>query len=334
MSKNSTKRKATTLIELIVVLVMMSLFIMMVFNMFSVTFDAYTFNREMAAKMYAQTNVDNAFEMIELELMYSKSLGNIIATNTAGANTIYDATPLVIENSTITKKSTITSKYALAEQLIMTKKDKSTYPTYTPTITNVESSYLKLYEANPPASLTTTNWWAVAYDDNNYTTVSNILKISVSASPVEDASGTSKTLFTINASDILDNNVSNPATYISPLIYEKAIETEKPIKLFENPPSVGKIWYGEMIYDSIIYEKPPQDTDETTKLVLKKEIPTINREYEITLMDNVLDFNITPIGDMYEITLSYLVPGIFKGVYKKGTEQASVTVSRKFSKPF
>ena len=68
MSKKMRRRKATTLIELIVVLVMMGFFIMMVFNMFNVTYDAYQFNRELAAKSYAQANVDNFFEILEKNL--------------------------------------------------------------------------------------------------------------------------------------------------------------------------------------------------------------------------------------------------------------------------
>src|SRR6056297_3139762 len=115
MKKRMRRRTATTLIELVVVLVMMSLFIYIVFNVFNVTYDAYNFNREFAAKMYAQTNVDNFFEIFEKELMYAGSMGNVIEELSVFANDGISENP-TITNSVNTKSATIITQYALAEQ--------------------------------------------------------------------------------------------------------------------------------------------------------------------------------------------------------------------------
>src|SRR6056297_1864170 len=117
MKKRMRRRTATTLIELVVVLVMMSLFIYIVFNVFNVTYDAYNFNREFAAKMYAQTNVDNFFEIFEKELMYAGSM-NVIIEGLPGMS-MEGTDSMDIQRDT--DSATVTTRYALAEKIILTK---------------------------------------------------------------------------------------------------------------------------------------------------------------------------------------------------------------------
>jgi len=323
MGKISHRRKATTLIELIVVLVMMGFFIMMVFNMFNVTYDAYQFNRELAAKTYAQANVDNFFEIFERELMYAGSLGAVIKK-------INDSDFLNQDAITV-EASTITVRYALAEQLILTKKDKEYYKHISPPLSSsTDLTFFPLYRATIPTSLS--DRWVLAYDEvSSITNATLFLVDSIAQSDVNVTVSASETeslkMFVITP----DNPaISNPATYVSLLLHEKSFDslnTKRAITL-DN----GATWTGEMIYKTIIYLDSAADSNEST-LMVKKIIPTVSDEYEIALMDNILAFEAADTGELYIATVSYLVPGIYKGFLKKGLEEASVTVTRRFFKP-
>jgi len=310
MRKKLKRRVATTLIELIVVLVMMGFFIMMVFNMFNVTYDAYNFNRELAAKTYAQANVDNFFEMLEKELMYAGSMGKVIKKLDG-----FDP-----NKSINIEESTITVQYALAEQIILTKKDKDKYPNIESTY-STETTFFPLYPANIPGSLT--NRWVLTYDDIQTTQVASLLftEISTSTVTIKNASGTF----------IMFTTSSTPATYVSLLLREKAYDSLSSTQILLQPTDTEK-WAGEMIYKSTIAKKAPSTSNESTKLTVKKTIPTIGSEYEIALMDNIIDFKATETSDLYVATISYLVPGIYQGFLKNNTKEASLTVSRKFLK--
>ena len=322
MGTKKGHRNATTLIELIVVLVMMGFFIMMVFNMFNVTYDAYQFNRELAAKTYAQANVDSFFEILERELMYSGSMGGVIKK-------LNDSEFLNQESITV-EQSTITVRYALAEQLILTKKDKQYYGNIDAELSATDLSYFPLYRATIPDSLS--DRWALAYDDvSNITSATLFLVDSITQSDVVVTVSATETenlkMFVITPES---STVSDPATYVSILLHEKAFDslnTKNKIKLAN-----GNDWTGEMIYKTTIYLDSATDSDEST-LMVKKEIPTVNGEYEIALMDNILDFKATDTGELYIATVSYSIPGIFKGFLKKDPEEASVTVTRRFFKP-
>lgn len=321
MGTKKGHRNATTLIELIVVLVMMGFFIMMVFNMFNVTYDAYQFNRELAAKTYAQANVDSFFEILERELMYSGSMGGVIKKLSEFLN----------QESITVEQSTITVRYALAEQLILTKKDKNDYIHISPPLSSsTDLTFFPLYRATIPTSLS--DRWALAYDDvSNITSATLFLVDSITQSDVVVTVSATETenlkMFVITPES---STVSDPATYVSILLHEKAFDslnTKNKIKLAN-----GNDWTGEMIYKTTIYLDSVTDSDEST-LMVKKEIPTVNGEYEIALMDNILDFKAADTGELYIATVSYSIPGIFKGFLKKDPEEASVTVTRRFFKP-
>jgi len=327
MQRKLSRRKATTLIELIVVLVMMGFFIMMVFNMFNVTYDAYQFNRELAAKTYAQANVDNFFEIFERELMYAGSLGAVIKKINDSDFLNQDA--ITVETST--EQSTITVRYALAEQLILTKKDKEYYKHISPPLSSsTDLTFFPLYRATIPTSLS--DRWALAYDEVSpvsNTTLFLVDSISQSDVNVQVSAAVTKNLkmFVITP----DNPaISNPATYVSLLLHEKSFDSlnTKNRIILDNDAT----WTGEMIYKTIIYLDSATDSSEK-KLMVKKVIPTVSDEYEIALMDNILAFEATDTGELYIATVSYLIPGIYKGFLKKGLEEASVTVTRRFFKP-
>ena len=235
------RRDATTLIELIIVLVMMGLFIMMVFNMFSVTFDAYTFNREMSAKLYAQTNVDNFFEMFERELMYAGSMGGVIKKLD---DDVFDP-----NNSINIEQSTITLQYGLAEQLILTKKDKTNYDKINPQpVSSYDLTYFPLYKASVPDNLA--NRWALVYDDINNVDISSATVLEINSIAKTDVEVTtsegnkSATLFEIDPADV---SITDPATYISILLNEKAFDSLDTKEILLQTGDTKK-WRGEMVY--------------------------------------------------------------------------------------
>lgn len=303
MRKKTSRRKAMTLIELLVVLVLLALFIYMAFHLFSVTFDIYNFNRKMAAQMYAQVNADNFFEMFERELMYAGSMGSVI-NKLDGFK----------DESIIIEDATVTVQYALGEQLILTKKDKASYGRITPKPANFEFTYFPLYPAGLPDSLD--NRWSLAYDDIATTSDVTVLEISSINNSDVDVS-TSQGPKTARMFEIVpaDPGVTNPATYVSILLDEKAFDSLGDLKIRLGD---SKEWAGEMIYQAKIFK-------DASDLKIRKYIPTINSSYTLTLIQDVDVFEATELTgqNLYIATLTYLIPDI---------KPATVTVTRKFLK--
>ena len=313
MKKRMKKRKGTTLIELVVVLVMMSLFIYIVFNVFNVTYDAYNFNREFAAKMYAQTNVDNFFEIFEKELMYAGSMGNVIEELSVFANDGISENP-TITNSVNTKSATIITQYALAEQLILTKKDKGRYEDeagISPDAT--EKTYFALYpnafnETGPDLEV-----WTLAYDEIGTPTEATTVKIIEAIPETYTIDGTEATALEIKLENI--DPIPASYTYLSSLLNEISFESMKGLDLELEADKEN--WSGEMIYKTTIYK-------EASDVKLNRYIPTIDSTYTINLINNVDSFQATNLSDNFIATISYIVPEI---------EESTITVSRKFLKP-
>lgn len=299
------KRKGLTFIEMIVVLMIMGIFIYIVYNVFDVTFKAYQYNRETAAKMAAQTNVDNFFEIFEKELMYSGSMHQVIKNIPE-----FNQNPLEILESTQTKVET---QYALAEKIILTKKDKGKYESQTNIGANAtENTYFALYASDFPATGTNIDIWTLAYNRIESPTMTAVVL-------VESAYPTPAT-YDITALEIALKNIDpipSTYTYLSPLLYEPAIEKSLPIRL-----ESGKDWYGEIISKNTITEKV---TNGATSLVLTKYIPTIDSSYTITLMNNINYFEATETTDTYIATISYFIPN--------DKENREIIVSRRFINP-
>lgn len=337
MKKLRSRRKATTLIELVVVLVMMAMFILMVFHIFGVTYSAYLFNREMAAKMYAQTNIDNFFEIFEKELMYSGSMDRIIK-GLPGLSTSGSDTPLEIE--TTENDATITTRYALAEKIILTKAFQDSYDQLenidgNPLSESEDASYtyFALYDATFPSTETedTISLWSLGYKSINTTPNATVLKITNFDTIIATRTSDGATFTGVIIEDAEDKNagtfnISDDLLFISPLLYEKSFNSlnDSSIKL-----ETDKKWTGEIIYKTQIYTIPqeePKDPDKKT-LVLKKYIPTVDALYTIKLVDDVISFQATALtSTTYIATVTY-------GFELPGTsEEGSITVSRKFLK--
>jgi len=327
------KRKATTLIELVVVLVMMGLFIMMVFNMFSVTYDGYLFNREMAARMYAQTNIDNFFEIFERELMYSGSMDMIIKE--------FDSLKILpggndfLHIATATNDATITTRYALAEKIILTKAFQDYYyqlvgttsPASLSETDNASKTYFALFDSSFHSTISENGLWSLGY--NNMSTDSFPTLFTITGFSTELFTRTDGKTFTgviIEEKDgvpITDVNVGELKTFISPLLYEKSFESlNNPLVMLTPNAS----WTGEMIYKTEIFTIPQEGSDKKT-LVLRKRIPTIDASYTIKLMDDIHSFQAaTSPDDTYVATVvhTFTIPGT--------TKEGTITVNRKFLK--
>ncbi len=337
MSKKNNRRKATTLIELIVVIVMMGLFIMMVFNMFSVTYDAYLFNSEMAAKMYAQTNADNFFEIFKRELMYSGSMESIIkglpGLSSPGSNT-------ELEIETTGNDATITTRYALAEKIILSKAFQNSYdeltiqgesvPLSESNTTNASQTFFALYNATFPSTATspdTISLWSLGYD--SIISTPNTTDFEITEFDSKIASRTDDATFSaiiIKQKDGTPTVGDDLQTFISPLLYEKSF---KSINNASIELDTDKNWTGEIIYKTQIYTIPQEEPKDPNKktLVLNKYIPTVDASYTIKLMDDVISFQATELSTttyIATVTYGFGLPGT--------TEEGSITVSRKFLK--
>ncbi|HPJ89051.1 MAG TPA: prepilin-type N-terminal cleavage/methylation domain-containing protein [Thermotogota bacterium] len=315
------KRDGLTLIEMTVVLVILTLFIYMVGTIFTVTFDAYQYNRKTVAKMAAQTNVDSFFEIFEKELMYSGSMHQVIA-NLPGFN----QNPLKITrlNDGITKVET---QYALAEKIILTKKDKGAYTSQTNIGEDaIENTYFALYPSDFPATGSNVDIWALAYEElpsigTPLPAASVTVVLIESASPVlvELTYSTS----TLKAMELTLKNVDSipgTYTYLSPLLYEPAMNGNLPIK------RVGsEEWHGEIICKNTFSEKVENGA---TSLIVTKYIPTIDATYTMTLIDHINYFEATATTDTYIATISYDIPDP-----KNSENKKEIVVSRRFINP-
>lgn len=318
------KRSGMTFVEMIVVMVILSLFTMIAVNVFKMTFDAYQFNRKVAAQLYAQSNVDNVFSTIEKELLYAGSMSEVINGLPQFKGSDY------FKISGPSTSVSINSIYALAEKVIITKKyidyyDSDTniyvYESDTNNATdNKNKTYFALFEAEFPKAESGNYKWSIEFDDVENTNSATIINIThANQASVTFKNGNTATAVQITASDTSNIGIEpiDLATYISPFLYEKALEPGIPIELSDNNGS-ETLWHGEMIYNSTL-------TLVASDIILQKYIPTIASSYTIILMDNVESFEATETSEIFTATLTYLIPDI--------KDASPVTVSRKFLKP-
>jgi len=79
MGKN---RKAFTMIELSITIGVFAVFMLFFVGVFQVIFRSMQLNKQIAAKMYAETQLENAFSLIARELQWGGSLSGNLATTT------------------------------------------------------------------------------------------------------------------------------------------------------------------------------------------------------------------------------------------------------------
>jgi len=300
----SGRKSGFTLVEVIFTMVLLSLFMFVLTQVFNVTYRAYQHNRLLAGKMYAKSNIDGLFSIIEEELKYSGSQNKPL-------NALFGLSGDDLKAIKIEDSDTLITKYALAEKIILTRDypDSGGHP----------NIYLALFDAYLPASRIEEGegLWALTYDNLDDPTDAESDKITAYKSDettkVNDKQGIE---LTFEDGSTLD--------YVSPLIYESSFGILSDSEIDDAIQIKGAKWYGEIIYKTRIYLAPPDDTLETSSIKMEREIPTINKTYTVNILDSVESFNIeldTENPNVYHIEVVYFVPGF---------EEATFTKSRTF----
>jgi len=283
---------------------MVSIFIYVLGSVFQVTFDAYQFNRKIAAKMYAKTNIDGLFEIMERELKYSGSQNNVMNALLQSKGVSFEARPLHVENSG--NHATITTKYALAEKIILTKEFKDDYASITEINDNgwdYELTYFPLFDADFP-EIPTEGLFSLQY---------NALGEDASSASILTMTGYSSVSTDYGYAYQIDSTPSPPATYVSPLIYDRDLQTEnESTKININ----GNMWNGEIIYQTTIRKTPDSSTIE-----MNRYIPTIDTSYTVDILDSVSVFDATRIenSNIYVATVVYKIPDFDSTITKSRT---------------
>jgi len=236
-----------------------------------------------------------------------------------------------------TDSATVTTRYALAEKIILTKGSIEAYgelndPEGNP-LESPESSrtYFALFSAEFPATETEDDtFWSLGYESMIATPSATLLEITDFSTGLYKRADNKEFVGVEieEAKDIYGNYLLkplNPATFISPLLYEKSFDSlSKPIEI-----DIDKEWDGEIIYKSTIYSTTSEDDSDRQSLMLDKYIPTVDETYTLKLIDDVISFEATNLTDnIYVATVSYYIE------LPHFDESSSITVSRKFLKNF
>jgi len=275
------KRPGTTLVEVLVAIVLFAGFMAMVSGVYRITYSAYIQNRLMAQRLYTESNMENLFSILEKEFMYQGSMGHVLGN--------LEGFP---EDSFETSGSVATITYALAEKLVLAREHHDQYEGL-----NIdEGPKKKVYFAFFSASLPdfsgfsgVEDLWALDYDDF--------------------LSPTSASVFEVKRFETLTTSVgvavevevagdTPPATFVSPLQYEKVLEDGKYFKLG------NKKWFGEKIYRTTFCL-------EGRKLRMHRYIPSVGKTISTDLLENVDDFQVSNDSDSYTVaaTCSLTFPG-------------------------
>jgi len=266
-------------------IVLLSLFILALVQVFDVTFKAYQYNRLQAAKLYAKTNIDGLFNIIEEELKYSGSNLDIVKQ-------LYseDIDPIKINVT----GNQISTQYALSEKIILQKD---------PVVET--GKYWALFPADIPKTRIDEGdgLWSLHYDDLNNPSSSTPTLIESMTAGTDETNGRRYITITIDGSDW--------GAYISPLLYEKAVgflsdTIPYKTKIEINP---GNDWYGEIIYRTRIYLESANPTSgEASSIKMERHIPTIDASYTVNILDNVEEFRVGSSDNIYTATVVYIVP--------------------------
>ena len=306
------RKDGFTLVEVIFTMVLLSLFMVALLQVFNITYKGYQHNRLLAGKMYAKSNIDGLFNIIEEELKYSGSQNKALNA-LFGLTSSDDVKAIKVDDSG--NSDSITTKYALAEKIVLTH----AYPE------PEDDVYLALFEAQLPVSRikdendgTTAiedyeGLWTLTYDDLVNPTDADPAKLRAykrdDDTKINEKQGVELTF----------NSGDTPLDYVSPIIYESSfgLSSGSVISSIHIDENDKKEWYGEIIYKTRIYHSA-----DDKMIRMEREIPTIDKTYTINILDSVESFNITENSNVYQIEIVYFVPGF---------EDATFTKSRTFN---
>jgi len=256
---------------------------------FDVTFKAYQYNRLQAAKLYAKTNIDGLFNIIEEELKYSGSqndIMNILYTNEATINS------MAINDT----KTALTTQYALSEKIIMKRDDSSAENDIYFAL--FENSSLPITRINKKDETGKEGLWSL-----HYSSLYPAMTDTAVATKIIEYSEPG------NGIQIYLENNATPGNYISPLLYEKVVgDSSDDIPKIEIDD--GKNWYGEIIYRTRIYLEAANPTSgEASSIKMERHIPTIDASYTVNIIDDVDIFLVDATNNILTATVVYIVPG-------------------------
>jgi len=279
-------------------------------NTFQIIGNGYRTNRELVSKLYADANVENLFDIIEDELMYTGSMGEIlkeVAKNNSDLSTVLS---LILKN--FGNCATITTQYALCEKIIITKENLEMYDELTG-IMYATKTYFALFPAIFPEKKYGSGLFALQFDEFASPTSASIIEITSTKNGTATDNNNDYTYIEIEADDI-DGNIidsTNLDTYISPLLYEKFDDSTSDFYI----EIEGKPWYGERIHKTTIYL-------ENSTIKMSRYIPSIQASYTINIMDNVKKFSVIENTNVYKVIIKYELT--------ESTE--TITKTRKFFK--
>jgi len=266
-----------TFVELLVSLIILSIIMLILLQNMGMLNRVFVLNRKALLRAYAETNVENLFLIIEDELKYTGSLYFLLKN--------VDGMRVEDESYKIEGDSTITVSYAVAEKIILNRET-----------CGENYYYYALFESEFPSTNTSGVNWTVQFNslDDDETEV-KLLKVEVYEGTNTTCGG--------NALIILDSNIKdvddNPTTGLQFFIPVDYWELDKEIKI------EGKNYYGERIATSTIYLNTENNT-----MIMKKYIPTIEKTYELWLMDNVISFEASQTdNNKITVILVYQLPG-------------------------
>jgi len=288
------KRHGTTLVEVLVSMVLFSIFMLMVTGVFRITYSAYEQNYLMAQRLYVESNMENLFQILEKEFMYQGSMGHVLK-NIEG----FPGNSLSISDS----GSVATITYALAEKLVLSRENWEQYPVEEDK--KIEQGNTYAFFAHFPARLPlpmqgNDKVWALNYDSFHQPESAQLFTAEFNTAEFNAIStGELVTYVEVKTIKVDGKNPLNedeePLNFISLFQKEQVLAKEgKYFKIKEDGEGEEK-WTGERVYRTCFSLE-----GETVKM--ERYIPTVDATISMDLLDEVEEFSISDNDDFFTVT--------------------------------
>jgi len=315
------------MIELSVTIGVFAVFMLFFVSVFQVIIQSIQFNKQIAAKMYAETQLENAFAVIEREMQWGGSMSGNLARTTiqrpdgsTAALTAFGSGEFGEGSATATSDGqTMKLKYAQVEKGILRK--FSSYNEYAalewgdPEVGTIEEVFLDKYPSNPAAkvyfsyiggaqslytgkedywpknSAATATLWAFSVDSLAAASTATLTYWE----PIEKLFKTSENTEATG----LYHNRPELSDYLLTLAYQ----------IPEYPPTFKGIdiggsreYFGEVISKTTFW------VEDGSKLKMSKYVPTAHGTITQTLFEPIKAATFTIHQDYVQLDLIYLIP--------------------------
>jgi len=286
------KRHGTTLVEVLVSIVLFSIFMLMVTGVFRITYSAYEQNYLMAQRLYTESNMENLFSILEKEFMYQGSMGHVLAKLEG-----FPEESLSISDSGLV--ATIT--YALAEKLVLSRENHDEYPQdLEKKNENGNGNGNKFaFFAHFPAELP--NWlegkeklWALNYDSFHEPQSAQLITAKFESNSDEEL-GTYVEVKNIEVNGENSNEDEEPLNFISLFQKEKTLALTNKYFQIKEEGEGNTDWRGERVYRTVF-----SWVDDTVKM--ERYIPTVDATISMDLLDKVEGFCISDDDKYFTVT--------------------------------